>query len=73
MLSTVVLVFVLGAQPTPIVNPFTGDPVEITADDVYEQEQANDRQKLERSIRRDIERSDNWSDDYDSDDDDSGY
>ena len=40
-------------------------PVTITEDDVAERQAENRQETLERAIRRDIERAQNWSNDND--------
>ena len=47
-----------------VVTPGT---VTIDEDDVLELQAENRQEKLERSIRRDLERTQNWSDDRDDD------
>lgn len=49
--------------PTPAVG--VTDEVVVTDEDVRAQEADNARDALERAIRRDIERSQNWADDRD--------
>ena len=45
----------------------TPETVIIDEDDVQELQAENRQEKLERSIRRDLERTQNWSDDRDDD------
>ena len=52
----------LVACATPRMEP---TPVTITEDDVADVRAANRQEQLERAIRDDIERAQNWSDDND--------
>ena len=48
--------------PVRAAAPAAAPTVEITEEDVADQKAANAQRRLERSIRRDFERTQNWSD-----------
>jgi hypothetical protein len=53
---------IAATDPTPDPAP-APTAVVVDEEDVVEQQRTNERLKLERAIRRDFERSQNWSDD----------
>lgn len=48
--------------PLRVTAPAAAPTVEISEEDVAEEKAANAQRRLERSIRRDFERTQNWSD-----------
>ena len=57
LLGLGLLGLIAATDPTPAPTP-----VVVDEEDVVEQQRANERQQLERAIRRDFERTENWSD-----------
>lgn len=58
LLALGLLGLIAATDPTPAPTP-----VAVDDEDVFEQQRTNERRKLERAIRRDFERTRNWSDD----------
>jgi hypothetical protein len=58
LLALGLLGLIAATDPTPAPTPVVVDD-----EDVVEQQRTNERQQLERAIRRDFERTENWSDD----------
>ena len=62
LLGLGLLGLIAATDPTP--DPTPAPPAVVVDEaDVAEQQRANERQQLERAIRRDFERNQNWSDD----------